>query len=184
MRKSQQSLVALALVGVLAAGCYGPFNLTRRLHHWNGQVGQRWAQEGVFILLAYFPVYGICTLGDALIFNSIEFWGGQNPISPPTAAITVPTKRFSQGDLKVQLALLNEGRTLKMDTSRGQTTQSITLERGAGPTVLRDAHGQVLLMAEMTDDGGTVIKNGAGAVMARYTAKEAAQIAQRMAAAQ
>jgi hypothetical protein len=30
-------------------------------------------------------VYGICILGDALIFNSIQFWGGENPISAPMA---------------------------------------------------------------------------------------------------
>jgi hypothetical protein len=31
------------------------------------------------------PVYGLCTLGDALIFNSIEFWGGENPIQKASA---------------------------------------------------------------------------------------------------
>ena len=27
------------------------------------------------------PAYEICILGDGLIFNSIEWWGGRNPIS-------------------------------------------------------------------------------------------------------
>jgi len=72
-------------VGLLATSCYGPFNLTRRLHHWNGTVDGEWGNEGIFLLCAIIPVYGVCMLGDALIFNSIQFWGGENPISPPMA---------------------------------------------------------------------------------------------------
>jgi len=70
---------------LLATSCYGPFNLTRRLHHWNGTVDGEWGNEGIFLLCAIIPVYGVCMLGDALIFNSIQFWGGENPISPPMA---------------------------------------------------------------------------------------------------
>jgi hypothetical protein len=36
-------------------------------------------------VLTIIPVYGIAYLGDIIIFNSIEFWGGENPISPPPA---------------------------------------------------------------------------------------------------
>ena len=57
----------------------------RRLHHWNGTVDGEWGNEGIFLLCAIIPVYGVCMLGDALIFNSIQFWGGENPISPPMA---------------------------------------------------------------------------------------------------
>jgi hypothetical protein len=77
------ALVVLLCLGVLMSGCYGPFNLTQRLYDWNGGFSNEWAREGVFIL-ALFP-YGVCMLGDALIFNSIEFWGGDNPIDPPMA---------------------------------------------------------------------------------------------------
>ena len=79
------ALVVVLCVGLLATSCYGPFTLTRRLHHWNGTVDGEWGNEGVFLLCAIIPVYGICMLGDALIFNSIQFWGGENPISPPMA---------------------------------------------------------------------------------------------------
>jgi len=33
--------VALA-AGLLASGCFGPFNLTRRLYRWNEQVEGKW----------------------------------------------------------------------------------------------------------------------------------------------
>ena len=79
------ALVVVLCVALLATSCYGPFNLTRRLHHWNGTVDGEWGNEGIFLLCAIIPVYGVCMLGDALIFNSIQFWGGENPISPPMA---------------------------------------------------------------------------------------------------
>ena len=31
--------------------------------------------------LCILPAYELCCLGDVLIFNSIEFWGGQNPVA-------------------------------------------------------------------------------------------------------
>ena len=82
MRKSFKAatLAAVLLVGSLTQGCYGPFNATRNLWHWNGQVEGKWGQEFVFLLLNIIPAYGLFMLGDALIFNSIQFWGGDNPI--------------------------------------------------------------------------------------------------------
>jgi len=89
MRKSFKvaALAGLLVLGSLSSGCYGPFNLTRNLHHWNGTVtANKWGQEGLFLVLSIIPVYGICVLGDSLIFNSIEFWGGENPIKPNAMA--------------------------------------------------------------------------------------------------
>jgi len=61
--------------------CYGPFRLTTKLYTWNGTVGSKWANEGVFLAFAIIPVYAVTLFLDGIIFNSIEFWGGSNPIS-------------------------------------------------------------------------------------------------------
>jgi Domain of unknown function (DUF3332) len=76
---------ALAL-GLLGSSCLGPNNAFDSLHHWNkGVTDSKWANEGIFVVLTIIPVYGVAYLGDIIIFNSIEFWGGENPISPPPA---------------------------------------------------------------------------------------------------
>jgi len=76
---------ALAL-GLLGSSCLGPNNAFDSLHHWNKHVtDSKWGNEGIFVLLTIIPVYGVAYLGDIIIFNSIEFWGGENPISPPPA---------------------------------------------------------------------------------------------------
>ena len=95
MRKSIKAatLAALLIFGSLTTSCYGPFQLTKNLHHWNGSIENKWGREGVFLVLAIIPVYGLCILGDALIFNSIEFWGGDNPIEP---SVMAPTAEMDQ----------------------------------------------------------------------------------------
>ncbi len=79
MKKFVTRAIIIALIGStgILSGCYGPFRLTTKLHQWNGNVSnKKFVNELVFL-----PAYGLCTLGDVLIFNSIEFWGGQNPIT-------------------------------------------------------------------------------------------------------
>ena len=78
----------LLITSVLLTGCTGPFVLTKNLHKWQTNVSKdRWAQEGVFLACVIIPVYGVCTLGDAIIFNSIEFLGGKNPIQSASAPV-------------------------------------------------------------------------------------------------
>lgn len=74
---------ALALL-VLSTSCMGPFNASGRIHTWNREIKHRWVGEGVFLVFRYLPVYTAAFLGDVLIFNSIEFWGGTNPVDPPS----------------------------------------------------------------------------------------------------
>ena len=76
---------ALVIASILLTGCTGPFALTKNLHKWQTSSKDKWVNEVVFLGCAIFQVYGICCLGDALIFNSIEFWGGENPIKSASA---------------------------------------------------------------------------------------------------
>jgi len=83
----KKTLLGAALgLSLLATSCLGPNNAFNSLNHWNDTVTEsKWANEGIFLVLNIIPVYGIAYLGDILIFNSIEFWGGENPVSPPPA---------------------------------------------------------------------------------------------------
>ena len=84
MKKFVTRAIIIALIGStgILSGCYGPFRLTTKLHQWNGNVSnKKFVNELVFLGLCSLPAYELCCLGDALIFNSIEFWGGQNPVA-------------------------------------------------------------------------------------------------------
>ena len=75
---------AVLALAVFASGCYGPFNLTRRLYRWNAQAGHDpWEREFIFLLLTWVPIYGIAITADTIAFNSMQFWTGKNPVDPP-----------------------------------------------------------------------------------------------------
>ncbi len=76
-----RSLIAFVVIAALCSGCYGPFNLTRKLYKWNGDIGGKWMNEFTFLGLAVLNVYTVAALADSVIFNSIEFWGGKNPVN-------------------------------------------------------------------------------------------------------
>lgn len=75
-------IVLLVSTSFFLSGCYGSFSLTTKLHQWNGEVSNsKFVNELVFLGLCILPAYELCCLGDVLIFNSIEFWGGNNPVA-------------------------------------------------------------------------------------------------------
>ena len=83
----KKSLLAGALaLTVLGSSCLGPNNAFNGLTVWNKKVtDNKWANEGIFLVLNIIPVYAVFLIGDYIIFNSIEFWGGKNPIDKPAA---------------------------------------------------------------------------------------------------
>ncbi len=83
MWKNIVVFVALACLIISPMACYGPFNLTRQVYDWNVNIGNKWGAEGIFLAFVIIPVYGVTMFCDAILFNSIQFWGGDNPISPP-----------------------------------------------------------------------------------------------------
>ena len=74
----RQMLLTLGLLGL--GGCWGSFNLTGRVHDWNGSFNSKWVSWLVFLAFIILPVYGILLFIDALIINTIEFYSGKNPV--------------------------------------------------------------------------------------------------------
>lgn len=82
MRKSKSMMVCAVLVGsILFTSCIGSFKLWNNLKDWNQGVGNKFVNELVFIALHIVPVYEIAYLADVIVFNSIEFWSGSNPVA-------------------------------------------------------------------------------------------------------
>ncbi len=73
--------IACLLAVVLCSGCLGPGHATARLHKFNRGFENKWAQEGMFLVTL--PGYFVFSMGDNFIFNSVQWWTGDNPIDPP-----------------------------------------------------------------------------------------------------
>lgn len=83
--KIRKSVLAAVLALTLATpGCLGPDHAYNSLKNWNAELSDEdWVNEIVFLGLNIIPIYGLAWLGDVVIFNTIQYWGGDNPIGAP-----------------------------------------------------------------------------------------------------
>ena len=182
MHRMQRVGIGLVALGLVASGCYGPFNLTRRLYQWNGQVGTKWEREFVFILLAWAPVYGLAVLGDGIVFNSMEFWTGNNPVDPPDGkrrSAMPQTKRFSRGASEAVLTYAEalDGQHLLVQQFQDRhPAAALRIEQRDGITVGSDADGHVLFSAQSLPDGSVVIHDKDGRAVATYSPRQAERV--------
>ena len=101
-------LFNLAFVAFLmsSTGCIGTFQLFNNLKDWNLEATEeKWLNELIFLGLNIIPVYGLAFLGDAIIFNTIEFWTGDNPMG------------MKDGEEKSKI-VESEGKTYKITTKK------------------------------------------------------------------
>lgn len=116
MKKRFFRLIAVSAVsGILLSSCIGPFALSNKLLAWNQTVGDKFVNALIFIPLI--PVYGLTLIGDGLLFNTIEFWSGDNPIEAGVV-------KKVQGDKGVYtVETLENG--YKIEDEAGQVSQFI-----------------------------------------------------------
>ncbi len=63
------------------SSCIGTFSLWHSVLDWNQQTtDNKFVNELIFVALNIVPVYGIAAFADIVVFNSIEFWTGENPV--------------------------------------------------------------------------------------------------------
>ena len=183
MQRTHRIGIGLLALSLFVSGCYGPFNLTRRLYRWNGQASnEKWGKEIVFLVLALTPVYSLTTLADAIVFNSLEFWTGNNPVDPPgngRSSLPQPTtKRIARGEDAAILtyAQTTAGPQLVIEQfHRGQPAGRLMLAQGNGMAISSDVDGNVLLTAQATPDGGVAVHNAQGRQVASYSADQVEQ---------
>ncbi len=75
------AVVALACGSLLTTSCIGSFALSNKLLTWNKQIDNKFVNELVFFAFWILPVYEVSMLADVVVFNSIEFWSGSNPVA-------------------------------------------------------------------------------------------------------
>ncbi|ADN76335.1 conserved hypothetical protein [Ferrimonas balearica DSM 9799] len=86
MKKLVLSAVAVALTTSSLTGCMGQMGVSAAVTKANlSVVDNRYGRAGLFMLMS--PVYGIASMADLFIFNSIEFWTGTNPITGRSPAV-------------------------------------------------------------------------------------------------
>ncbi len=83
-----KTIASLLLVFSLT-GCMGRNGLVGKTIKLNLEVTEnRWGREGLFIVML--PIHIISVVLDNVIFNSIEFWTGENPINGKSGLLDIP----------------------------------------------------------------------------------------------
>lgn len=102
------TVMTICLLGLLMqTGCYGSFELTKKVYDWNGSIEDKFVRSIVFFALCVIPVYPLAAFVDAVFLNLIEFWSGSNPIS------------MKDGDHEEQF-VYHRGRTYKIEAVKNR----------------------------------------------------------------
>lgn len=173
MRRST-GVMAAAVAGLLVLnGCYGPFYLVRKVHKFNGEVSSnKWVVEVAYLLMTWLPVYGLAGAADAILFNSLEFWTGDNPMAPKAALETLNTKRLVRGSNEILLSKQSSpsGDTfLLQQLNHGQPGQSLRIQRSGDKTIAYNQAGEAIYQAQTLADGGVLVSNTQGEQVGRYS---------------
>ena len=89
---------SLLTASLMLSGCLGQNALFDRVQDWNATATEeKFVNQGISFVFWWVPVYGLTLLGDVIIFNSVEFWTGENPISGEPAKVTGTTERLEDG---------------------------------------------------------------------------------------
>ncbi|HPF09737.1 MAG TPA: DUF3332 domain-containing protein, partial [Candidatus Cloacimonadota bacterium] len=100
-------LTSMALIVVLLAiglsGCFGNFAATRKVYDFNKSFGDKWVNQIMFWVLSWIPVYGVAGTADVLIFNTVEFWTGSNPLAMAPGEEVIKYASENGKDLKITI---------------------------------------------------------------------------------
>jgi Domain of unknown function (DUF3332) len=170
-------IVAAVVMGsflTLTTACYGPFNLTRNVYHWNGnikggkEVNEKWMKEFVFFGMIIIPVYMFSALLDAFIFNSIQFWSGDNPVKATDEGGDGATRIVKLGGVTVTMVESDRGTTVTYERN-GIVERRATIETNATGYHLIDETGVLLAEAEKGKDGSVTLLDRDCQVVKQWT---------------
>lgn len=166
--------IVLACVMTLNTACYGPFNLTKNVYHWNsgikgsGEVNDKWMKEFVFFGMIVVPVYMFSALLDAFIFNSIQFWSGDNPVKAAHGSASDSLRVVRLGELTLTLEETGTGTIVTYERDGIVERRAIIVPSGTGYRLL-DENGARLAEAEFRADGAVTVLDRDCRIVQRWT---------------
>ena len=184
-QKSRKSLrLAAAVVAALGlqtslTGCFGKFALVRKVYGFNETIGDKWLRSLLTFALVVIPVYGVAAFVDYVILNVIEFWTGSNPaLAKLQPGETLEKTTVAADGTRLQLIASDRGETLTLVVTRpGAQPETTVLRKTASGAEARTAGGALLSSLTITEDGGAVVTDAAGAVAVRRSAADVSQLA-------
>ena len=133
--KMRIKIIAGILALMMCSGCMGHGALTSKVVRWNLEtVDSRWGREGVFLGLWVTLVYPVCFILDLFIFNSIEFWSGENAINGKSPVVDMPKEQV----LKLGINGIDRARVERLSETKANLYIDFTNGDSATFDVIRD----------------------------------------------
>ena len=146
-RRTTALLLALAMLSTTSLGCIGHFGLSGKVREFNLETTEdRWGREILFVCLYIIPVYPFAGMLDILIFNSVEFWTGENPINDKPSVTPLSFREVESEDGSRMLMTLREDRSIDVE--------------------LEDAYGQRYFMNLIQTPNGVAARDRTGDIVA------------------
>ncbi len=139
----------LGLVPIFSTGCFGKFQLLKKVYKVNEEISQdKWIRWLAFLGLNIVPIYGIAVFVDVIFANSVEFWTGENPIE---ARVGETHWAYGPNGEVLRMALEADG-SLGVAVFEGERVSRFKLVRENDAISAWDAQGE--LLARVTDEAG------------------------------
>ena len=139
MKRVLLSLLAACIFAGTTTGCWGSFALTKKAYNFNNKFwGSKWISWIVF-LIGGEVVGGICLVFDSLIFNSLEFWTGSNPL----ALGDTYNETDANGNTVTAVKMEDGSLYMRLDASTGES-QELVLQRDEEIVRILDTKGNVI----------------------------------------
>jgi Domain of unknown function (DUF3332) len=138
-------------------GCYGSFNLTRKLYTWNGNLGDKWINSLAMFAMLVLPVYSVAGLVDYVLLNTVEFWTGKNPVAMAPGEkeeklVTVQGRNY--------LAIATQNRFQLTPTDGGAALNLVYVE--SDKAWYSEIEGEKILIAEWMDENSLALVEPSG----------------------
>lgn len=164
MKRITALVLACAISVLSLQGCYGKMALTRKVYALNGSVHDKFVRSLVTWAFIIVPVYGVSALVDFVLFNTIEFWSGKNPVAQGEKDF-----RFASGDASYRVHAQKSGDRVNYQISyfEGSTyrnTLSVDwdLKTGSSTGILSGDGARTEFFAARNKDGIIVTKREGG----------------------
>lgn len=161
--------LALVMISLIAVGCTGSFTLTRQVYDFQTKPADKWVDEVLFLAFVIVPVYGAATLVDAVVFNSLEFWTGQNPMK---AGLTPETSNTVAQNGQDRLDMKYDAASRDIRVSSAATGRSFVLAKTQNGVVAKDREGKVIFTSVEDARGGVTVLDANSAAIRYFTPEE------------
>lgn len=158
MKMMKIKTLAFALcASFMFSSCIGSFALWHSVLDWNQKTtNNKFVNELIFVALNIVPVYSIAAFADVVVFNSIEFWTGENPVvTGEISSVQTDNGNYSISR-KADGYIITKEDGQQMELSFDTTTQTWSVE----------SENQVYPLLSINGDGTAILHQANGMDMA------------------